>query len=386
MYNLCALSLRLSSRHLHLSRLEMAQAMTVHFLGTSSGGGPSESRNCSSLVVDCLKTGQLWSITGTTRQFAFQPHDTPLWLKPQNVSKMFITHLHADHILGITGFLRNVLFAPSIDPNVVVPANPTPRIEIYGPAGIRNFVRSTLIMTLTSTAEKFVVHELLSTDDAPTPCSPEVMHSSELVGRDIHCTEDGFWRNFTQGEGVFGDVVVDAGPILHRDPCLGYIFRETGEPKRKLVILGDTYDADPIIPLCREASLLIHEATEAHIPSEINPQYKRSLETVQRVALARGHSIPQQAGAFAKTIGLKSLFPAPRYERDKRVNVMREIERQATEAWDSGRNAIAAYDFMRVAVPAPASMAHASRMQQVSYADPSEGLVYVDKRSNKRKR
>ncbi|KAJ7602474.1 hypothetical protein FB45DRAFT_966396 [Roridomyces roridus] len=317
MYNLCALSLRLSSRHLHLSRLEMAQAMTVHFLGTSSGGGPSESRNCSSLVVDCLKTGQLWSITrAPTRQFAFQPHDHHSGSSPERFQNVH-TPLHADHILGITGFLRNVLFAPSIDPNA---------IEIYGPAGIRNFVRSTLIMTLTSTAEKFVVHELLSTDDAPTPCSPEVMHSSELVGRDIHCTEDGFWRNFTQGEGVFG--------IACKDPCLGYIFRETGEPKRKL--------------------------------------YKRSLETVQRVALARGHSIPQQAGAFAKTIGLKSLFPAPRYERDKRVNVMREIERQATEAWDSGRNAIAAYD--------------SCAMQQVSYADPSEGLVYVDKRSNKRKR
>lgn len=36
--------------------------MSVTFLGTSSGGGPSESRNCSSLVCDVLGDGSLWSM------------------------------------------------------------------------------------------------------------------------------------------------------------------------------------------------------------------------------------------------------------------------------------------------------------------------------------
>jgi hypothetical protein len=35
--------------------------MSIFFLGTSSGGGPSESRNCSSLLVDALGNGDLWS-------------------------------------------------------------------------------------------------------------------------------------------------------------------------------------------------------------------------------------------------------------------------------------------------------------------------------------
>jgi hypothetical protein len=39
----------------------MAQDITVMFLGTSSGGGPTKSRNCSSLVVDMLGDGTLWS-------------------------------------------------------------------------------------------------------------------------------------------------------------------------------------------------------------------------------------------------------------------------------------------------------------------------------------
>ncbi|KAJ7470517.1 beta-lactamase-like protein [Mycena latifolia] len=381
------------SRPLYLSAAQMARAMTVTFLGTCSGGGPNESRNCSSLVLDCLRDGSLWK--GTTRQFAFQPPDSPVWLKAQSVSKLFITHMHADHTMGVVPMLRNVLFAPSIDPNAYVPVNPPPRVEIYGPAGIRTFVRSILKMTLTRTAEKYVVHELLREEDERTPCEPpEVLHSSELVGRDIRCSEDGFWRGFAQGNGALGDVVVDAGPILHRDPCLGYIFREPEAPARKIVILGDTYDPSPIIPLCTAPSLLIHEATDAHIPREISPQHKRTPETVLRTALARGHSIPQMAGEFAKTVGAEKLvlnhiggrFPAPRHDRDARLHVIREIERQATEAWGSGQYAMAAWDFMRVAVPAPPSTPANQPypvMEQVVYADPGEGLVYVNNKKRK---
>lgn len=40
---------------------EMAQDITVTFLGTSSGGGPTKTRNCSSLVVDMVGDGSLWS-------------------------------------------------------------------------------------------------------------------------------------------------------------------------------------------------------------------------------------------------------------------------------------------------------------------------------------
>ncbi|CAK5279563.1 unnamed protein product [Mycena citricolor] len=347
------------------------QLMNVTFLGTSSGGGPSESRNCSSLVLDCLlRDGKLWMVDcaeGTTRQFAFQPQGSP-WLKAASVSKMFVTHMHADHTMGIVPLLRNILFAPSIDPTAVVSISPQPRIEIYGPAGIRTFVRSIMKMTLTRTAHRYVVHELLTQQDALTSCDSEVMHSSEVAGRDIVCTGDGFWKGFTEDAGHSHDVVVDAGPISHRDPCLGYVFRETNGSARKIVVLGDTYDASSIVPLCihPSPSLVVHEATDAHIPRELGPQHRRTPETVLRAALARGHSIPTMAGEFAKKVSAERLvlnhigsrFPAPRYERDQRRRVMHEIERQATEAWGSGHQAIAAWDFMRVAIPAVQESKH----------------------------
>ncbi|KAJ7063068.1 beta-lactamase-like protein [Mycena amicta] len=369
------------------------RTMNVTFLGTCSGGGPNESRNCSSLVLDCLGNNTLWMVDcaeGTTRQFAFQPSDTPVWLKPQSISKLFVTHMHADHIMGIIPFLRNILYPPPVDPNSSnFPRSELPKIEIFGPSGIRLFVRSILKMTSTRTADKYVVHELLRADDIPTSCEPTELHSSEVAGRDIRCSEDGFWREFTRGQSQrpLGDIVVDAGPILHRDPCLGYIFSETDSPRRQIVILGDCYDASPMIPLCQKPALVIHEATDACIPREIQPSNKRTPDTVLKTALARGHSIPQMAGEFAKAVGAEKLvlnhiggrFPAPRHDRDPRLHVIREIERQASEAF--GGPAKAAWDFCRITVH-PQSQ-DTARPPVAAYADPNEGLLYINNKKRK---
>ena len=82
-------------------------------------------------------------------------------------------------------------------------------------------------MTLTRTSYKYVVHELLTTQDTITPCDPplsnstisepNVMHSSEVVGLDIWASpEDGLWRAATYGKGTMSEIVVDIGPVLHR--------------------------------------------------------------------------------------------------------------------------------------------------------------------------
>lgn len=85
-------------------------------------------------------------------------------------------------------------------------------------------------MTYTNTLYAYTVHELLTPQDPSTPChipdvsidsllEQQVMHCSELPGLDIRCSPDGFWRSLTQSHGVFGQVLVDAGPILHRGFC-----------------------------------------------------------------------------------------------------------------------------------------------------------------------
>lgn len=85
-------------------------------------------------------------------------------------------------------------------------------------------------MTLTYTADTYVVHELLTKDDPVTPCdlpdsdavfdyyitNPSVMHVSEVRGSDILPDDKGFWRNLASGRGRVQDISVDAGSIQHR--------------------------------------------------------------------------------------------------------------------------------------------------------------------------
>jgi len=94
---------------------QMFHDMSVMFLGTGSGGGPSNSRNCSSLVMDVVGDGSLWMVDcaeGTTRQFEQQPYYGAQRYKRGRLTNIFITHMHADHTMGIIGLLKNLLAFP----------------------------------------------------------------------------------------------------------------------------------------------------------------------------------------------------------------------------------------------------------------------------------
>ncbi|KAI0942742.1 hypothetical protein AcW1_003294 [Taiwanofungus camphoratus] len=436
----------------------MSHDIIVTFLGTTSGGGPTDTRNCSSLVIEPLGDGSLWMVDcaeGTVRQFALQPFHDARRLKMSKISKIFITHMHADHTMGLLTILRNVLGIPKPP----APNSPTlastgpPRIDIYGPSGLRRYLRTLVALTHTRTAERYAVHELLGPDEQPSIFAgtesnvvdiagplEEGRLENEAPGRDVMCDTDGFWRDIVIERTVGGRksearVTVDAGPIAHRDPCIGYIIREiprkpfapsTPVP-RKVVVLGDTSDPSTIFPLIESpslstasvrssgnaiagpsnqsastigitpnatstshksefsdeeltvdeiaftptpVSLLVHEATDAFMPPSIDPQQRtgrhRTFASVAEKARERGHSTPAMAGAFARQIDAERLilnhigsrFPAPAYTARSasdrfRLDCMREIERQATQAWAPSHrtSAQAAWDFMRVVLP-----------------------------------
>lgn len=129
---------------------------------------------------------------------------------------------------------------------------------------------------------------------------------------------------------------------------------------RKVVILGDTYDPSQIAALALDADLLIHEATNAHLPG-IDPDTKETdtYESVEERSRSRGHSTPQMAGAFAKSIRARSLvlnhFSA-RYAGDDDVNeearkIMTAIGQLAEKEY--GDKVICARDLMTVEVNRP---------------------------------
>jgi ribonuclease Z len=75
------------------------------------------------------------------------------------------------------------------------------------------------------------------------------------------------------------------------------------------VVLGDTSDPWAIKDHAMDATLLVHEATNAYIPSGIDPQSPKSdtEESVKQRAIQRGHSTPAMAGEFARAIRARGL-------------------------------------------------------------------------------
>ena len=224
-------------------------------------------------------------------------------------------------------------------------------LEIYGPLGTRAYVRSALAYTHTLLGSPYVVHELRFPSDPQT---------GDFTSLPLHASESPAGRNIPQFNGVWLDVFndqmisVSAAPILHSVPCVGFVVTEAPvpgkmDPKkyipdikrtktpmsvmsrlqqgesvelsdgtvlhgpsrrngRKIVVLGDTYDPSPIAALAADADLLIHEATNAHLP-DIDESAKETdtFETVEERTKSRGHSTPQMAGLFAKRVGARKM-------------------------------------------------------------------------------
>lgn len=214
----------------------------------------------------------------------------------------------------------------------------------------------------------------------------------------------------TYGKGVWKDIFADnlisvsAAPIEHTVSCVGYVIEEAPVPMkmdpsqyvphikrnnahmsllskiqrgedvtladgtvlegltkrtgRKIAILGDTCDPSPVSSLAAGADLLVHEATNAHLPG-IDPMTREedTYETVEARTSSRGHSTPQMAGRFAKSIGAKRLVLnhfSSRYRGDDDVNeeartVMDAIRGLAQNEF--GGEVQCARDFWTVNVP-----------------------------------
>ncbi|TDL21196.1 hypothetical protein BD410DRAFT_840667 [Rickenella mellea] len=182
--------------------------------------------------------------------------------------------MHVDHVMGIIPMVNNAMRGNRASEAHL---HDTVRIELYGPAGLRRLLRTNMTVTRMVLMGKYAAHELLTKEDQNTPCTPSEMHPNESPGRDIYCDTEGFWRDFVPSP----DISVDAGPIVHRAPCLGYSFTERQpqtirlrdappvKARRKVVILGDTSDPSGVIPIAMRPSLLVHEATHAWMPPDI---------------------------------------------------------------------------------------------------------------------
>lgn len=271
--------------------------MQIQFLGTSAGQ-PSKTRNVSSLALKLLdEINQIWLFDcgeGTQNRIL------ETTIKPRKISKIFITHLHGDHIYGLPGFLSSRSFQANEEQT---------DLTIYGPEGIKAFVTTSLCVTSTRLPYRIHFHEIgpenlgkvLETDHFSV-YADKLDHTVFCLGyrimqKDLDGTLDAdklkaagvpFGPLFGQIKNGKNVTLEDGREIIASD------YLSPPRPGKVITILGDTRKTDASVRLAVNADVLIHEATYGKQDA--------------RIAKKHGHSTNTQAAEVAREAGAKRLF------------------------------------------------------------------------------
>lgn len=258
--------------------------MDLYFLGTG-GGVPSKERNVSSIALRLLQErGTIWLFDcgeATQQQILHSP------VKLSKIDKIFITHLHGDHIYGLPGLLGSRSFQEANKP-----------LTLYGPAGIRRFVETALAVSETHVRYPFSIIEvddgLIFEDESFVVEALKLTHVVPSFGyRVTECDTPGALdaRRLKQ-EGV------EPGPVYGRlkngetvqlrdgRVLNGYDYIGASKPGKKVAILGDTRPCEATVQLARETDAVVHEATFRESEAQMAHDYFHST-SVQAAKTAR---------------------------------------------------------------------------------------------------
>jgi len=230
----------------------------LQILGSNSAA-PAHNRNQTSQL---FRIGNEWMLIdcGEGTQIQLRNFKVPF----QKITRIFISHLHGDHYLGLVGLLFTFHLLQRKTP-----------LTVYGPPGLREIISLQLKYSNSALNYELIFEEW----------KPE---SDELLFENDHFTV----KNF---------------PLKHRIPCSGFVFLEKSKPRsiikenlpewikinqfqelkngkdishpetgetfmnglftksakksRKYVFCSDTLYDESIIPVLEGADLLYHEAT-----------------------------------------------------------------------------------------------------------------------------
>ncbi|MEX0565738.1 ribonuclease Z [Raoultella terrigena] len=259
--------------------------MELTFLGTSAGV-PTRTRNMTSIVLNLQQptAAEVWLFDcgeGTQHQFLHTA------LHPGKLNKIFITHLHGDHLFGLPG----LLCSRSMQGNSLP-------LTLYGPKGLREFVEVALRLSGSWTDYPLDIVEIgpgLVLDDAgyrvtawplnhPVECygyrieehdKPGTLDAARLIADGV--PSGPLFQQLKQGLSV----ELADGRIVDGRRYLG-----PTTPGKKLAIFGDTAPCAAALELAHDVDVMIHETTLEQAMAE--------------KANARGHSSSQQAAALAR--------------------------------------------------------------------------------------
>lgn len=277
--------------------------LKLFFLGTGAGI-PAKHRNVTSIALKLLEErGTIWLFDcGEATQHQIL-HTS---IKPRRLEKIFITHLHGDHIYGLPGLLSSRSFQGG-----------ETELIVYGPKGLEDFIRISLEVSQTYLKyplkiveiesgvifedEQFLVEARLLEHGIPSygyriveKDKPGTLLAEKLQEKGIQ--PGPIYRKIKNGE----PVVLDSGEVVEASEFLG------DPQKGKIVtILGDTRKCENALFLAKDADTLVHEATFAQNENQLAYDYF--------------HSTTGQAAEVAVQAEVKKLYLthiSSRYDRD----------------------------------------------------------------------
>ena len=182
--------------------------------------------------------------TGVVRRAAAARDKGVKALEPTNLRIAFLTHLHADHTLGLPDLILTPWIMGRKEP-----------LELYGPPGTREMVA-----------------HILQAYDVDIKVRTEGLEHSNRTGYKVNVHE------ITPGV-VYKDanITVKAFNAYHGSPknTFGYRF-ET--PDRVIVIAGDSTPKSDVLQNCNECDVLVHEAYTQASFEKVSPEWKQYRE------------------------------------------------------------------------------------------------------------
>lgn len=307
--------------------------MEITFLGTSSGV-PTRARNVSSVALRLPQKAEIWLLDcgeGTQHQLLRSE------IKSSQISKIFITHMHGDHIFGLMGTIASSGLAGKGQP-----------IDVYGPPGLAEYLQASAKYSYMNLGKRLRVHQVkpgLVYEDTQFAVYCQLLkhrvpaYGYRIIEKDrpgrfdlekaqaLKIPPGPVYGKLKQGKTI---TLEDGRKIDGKQLC--------GEPEigRKVVYCTDTVFCDAAVELAQDADVLIHEATFAHRDAEM--------------AFERLHSTSTMAAQVALLAGVKQLIMthfSPRYAPGNNLQLS-DLKQEARAIFPQTK---LAYDFFTYEVP-----------------------------------
>ncbi|MFW6233600.1 MAG: ribonuclease Z [Nanoarchaeota archaeon] len=285
----------------------MAEKIKLVFLGTSDGV-PTKKRNHTSILLN-YKEENIMIDCGEGTQRQMRKADLNLC----KITRILITHWHADHVLGIPGLLKTLEISGY---NKI--------LNIYGPIGTRNKIENLLSLFKINPSYEINIHEVssgkfldlnefyLTSEKAKHRISCNaysfVLKDKIKINKDklkkLKIPQGEFLKNLSKGK----DIKYEGKKYKSKN----LTYKEKG---KKICFIFDTKKINNLIKLAKDSDLLISEAT---FSEEIKERAEEYL-----------HLTGKQAGEIAKKSKSKKLLLAHisgRYESDGFKKILREAK------------------------------------------------------------